>query len=81
MLIDAIGHQKLRLLGPSVSALYKLYLILTQRLAMRLGRVLLVRGSVADVAVQDDQSGPTLRRLEGLNSLMDAGRIVGIAHP
>src|SRR5215216_3819833 len=64
MLVDAIRDQELRVLGPAVGALGLANLVLAERLAMRLGRVLLVRRAVADVAVDDDQRWPVALLLE-----------------
>ena len=60
VLVDAVGDQELGVLGPAVGALRLAHLLLAERLAVRLGRVLLVRRPVADVAVDDDQRGPAL---------------------
>src|SRR5262245_10588448 len=48
---------------------------------MRFGGVLLVRRSVADVGVQNNQRGTSLRLLEGIESLFDAIQVVGVADP
>ena len=64
MFVDAVGHEELRVLGPSVAALGEADLLLAERLAVRRGGVLLVWGTVADVAVQDDERRPALRLLE-----------------
>src|SRR5262249_61832556 len=49
-----LGNEKLRVLGPAVGALGESHLFLAQRLAVRLGTVLLVRRAPADVTVEDD---------------------------
>lgn len=41
VLIDAVGNEKLRVLGPIVAALGEAALLVAERLAMRLGSVLL----------------------------------------
>jgi len=43
VLIDALGHEELRVLGPSVAALGKTDLLVAERLAVGFGGVLLVR--------------------------------------
>ena len=58
--IHAIGNQELRVLRPSIGALGQAHFFDAQRLAVRGGGVLLVRGSVADVAVEHDEGGPML---------------------
>src|SRR5690349_19218377 len=49
MLVHAFGHEKLRVLRPTIKALGQLDLGLPQRLAMGSGGVLLVRRTVADM--------------------------------
>ena len=46
---------------------------------MSLGRVLLVRRAVADVAVHDDQGGPMLLLAEDLEGACQEIEIVGVA--
>src|SRR4051794_24844801 len=55
MLVNAVRDQELRVLGPSIGTLGLAHLVLPQRLAVRLGRVLLVWRAPTDVAVDDDQ--------------------------
>jgi len=47
---------------------------------MGLGRVVLVRRAIADVAVQDDDGGAALRLPEDLEGVLDAIHVVGVAH-
>ena len=58
--VDAVGNQKLRVLGPAVKLLYQPDFLLAQRFAVRLKGILLMRRAVPDVAVDDDQRGPGL---------------------
>src|SRR5579863_5081579 len=51
VLVDTFRHQELCIFGPSIAALAQADLIVTQRLAMGSGRVLFMRGAIADVAV------------------------------
>src|SRR5438445_517171 len=51
-----------------------------ERLAVGRGGVLLVRGAVADVAIEDDEGGTALRFPEDAESLLDAIEVVGLAH-
>ena len=62
MVPHAVGHEKLRLFRPSVVALCQFDFGLAQRLAVSSTRILLVRSSVADMAVDDDQ-GRTITTL------------------
>ena len=55
MVVDAVRHQELRILGPAVEALGEAHFLLAERIAVRGGGVLLVRRAVADDAVDDDQ--------------------------
>src|SRR5439155_3587944 len=66
MLVHAVRDQELGVLGPSVKTLGETDLVLAQWLAMGLGRVLLVRRAIADVAVEDDERGVALCALEDL---------------
>ena len=68
MLADAVGDEELRVLGPAVGALGEADLLLAERLAVGLGGVLLVRRTVADVAVQNDEGGAALRLPEDLKA-------------
>ena len=74
VLADAVGDEELRVLGPAVEALAQADFLLAERLAVRLGGVLLVRGTVADVAVQDDEGGAALRLPEDLPARARCGR-------
>jgi hypothetical protein len=53
VLAYAVGHEKLRLLGPAVRAFAEADLLLTERLAVGFGGVVLVRGTIADMTVQE----------------------------
>ena len=57
-IVDAVGNQKLRVLGPSVIALRQPDLFFSQRLAVRRAGVLFMRRAIRDVAVDDDQRRP-----------------------
>src|SRR5205823_13597663 len=61
MLPDAVGDEELRVLGPAVAPLAETDLVVSQRLAVRRGGVLLVRRAIADVAVPDDEGGSARR--------------------
>ena len=61
MLVDPVGHDERRFGIPAEHLLRGLHLGLTERRAVRLGRVLGMRGRVGDVATDDDQ-----RRTGGL---------------
>ena len=57
-LVHAIRHQELGIFRPAVISLRQPDLFLAQRLAVRRAGVLLVRGAVGDVAIDDDERGP-----------------------
>src|SRR5204862_5577192 len=59
-----VGHEELRVLRPPVRLLGQADLVLTERLAVRGARVVLVRRPPADVAVDDDQRRPVGAGLE-----------------
>ena len=81
VLVDAVGDEELGVLGPAVGALGLPDLLLAERLAVRLGGVLLVRRAVADVAVDDDQRRPPLLLLEDLERPGEQLEVVGVARP
>src|SRR5262249_47682213 len=78
VVIDSVGNEELRFLGPSVVALGETHLFFTERFPMRGCRALLVRGTVADMAVQDDESGTALALPEDAKGVLDAIDIVGV---
>src|SRR5207253_5392723 len=80
VLADAIGDQELCVLRPAVAALGQANLLVTERLAVGRRRVVLVRGAVADVAVEDDERGAPLRLPEDAERVLDALEVVGVAH-
>src|SRR5439155_20949484 len=77
---DAVGDQELRPFRPAIAALGGGDLLVTERLAVGGGGFLLVRGAVADVAVQDDERGSALRRAEDRERLLDVIEVVGVTH-
>jgi hypothetical protein len=79
--IDPIRNEKLGILRPSVTAFGETDLIVAERFAMGGGGVLLVRGTVPDVAVQHDERGTALRIFEDLESVLDPVNVVRIADP
>ena len=80
MLVDAVGDQKLRVLGPAVSALGEADLLFAERFAVGFGRVLFVRRAIADVAVENDERWAALGLPEDIQRLLDAFNVVGVAH-
>jgi len=81
MVIDAVWHEELRVLGPSIVAFGKTDLFFAKRLAMRIGCVLPVRRTVTNMAVENDEGRSTLCLSEGLEGALDAIGIVGITNP
>ena len=78
MLAHTIRHQELRVFRPAIKFLDQPDFFFAQRLAMRCIRVLLVRRTVADVAVDDDQSRAIRGLVEGFKSPRQHLQIVGI---
>ena len=72
-------HQEFRILRPPVAALRQLHLILTERLAVGCRCAHLVRGSVSNVAIDDDQRGPVSCPLERIERPVEPLEVVGIA--
>ena len=60
-LVHSVWNKKLRVLGPAVKTLRKANLFFAERLAMSLGGIVLVRRTVADVAVENDEGRTALR--------------------
>src|SRR5919106_3047694 len=81
MFVDAVGHEKLGILGPAVELLREADLIITERLAVGGSGVLSVRGTVTDMAVQHDERGTVLGLAKDVESVLDALDVVGVAHP
>src|SRR4030095_3302389 len=75
-----VGHQNWRPLRPAVAALGEANFLGPEWLAVGGGRVVLVRGAVADVAVEDDERGMSLRVSEAPERLLDALEVVGVGH-
>src|SRR5262249_51418198 len=63
VLHDTVGDEELRVFRPAVEAFAQLDLVVAEGLAVRRRGVLLVRGAVADVAVEDDEGGAVGRLL------------------
>ena len=81
MIVNAVGDVELGVLGPAVGSLGELDFLFAQRLAVgRLG-ILLVRRSVADVAVDDDQGRPVVGFVEGRERPLELVEVVGVADP
>src|ERR1700733_5051861 len=79
MFLDSIRYQKLRTLPPSVATLGEANLFLSQRLTVSCRRVLLVRRTVTDMAVEDDEGWAIGCSLENLQSGLDSVDIIGVA--
>ena len=80
MLAHSIGDEELRILRPAVMTLGQLDFLRAQRFSMRRARILLVRGAVGDVAVDDDESRSIGRLLERPERALEHLQVVGIAH-
>src|SRR5262249_2361777 len=78
MRINAVRHKKFRVFGPPVIPFTEANLLLPERLPMSFGSVLFVRGTVADVAVQNNERRPLFGLAENIQSPLDAVDVVGI---
>src|SRR6266404_1502890 len=76
--IDAVGHKKVFILGPPVGALTQANFVVSERLAVGRGRVLFMRRTVADVAVQNDEGGAVFRFSKRVNSVFNALDVVSV---
>src|SRR6516165_5036161 len=81
MIVDTVRHQEFCILGPPVRPLGEPYLLLTQRFAVRARGVLLVRRTIADVALDNDQARPIVDALGDRDRVGDPLTIVGVADP
>src|SRR6516165_855403 len=70
--VHLLGHQKLRIGRPSIGLLRQLDLLLAERLAVGSARILPVRGSVADVAVDDHKRRSAGRARGSPERILDA---------
>src|SRR5207302_3742386 len=57
ILVDTVGDEELGVFGPAVILFREFYFGFSEWFAVGFVGILLVRGAVADVAVNDDQSG------------------------
>src|SRR5208282_4151999 len=80
MLAHAIRHEEFGVFGPAVTALGEADLLLAEGFAMRGAGVVLVRGAVADMAVDDYQGRHILGAPEILDCQRQLFRIIRIAH-
>src|SRR5262249_53453431 len=81
VLADSVRNQKLRVLGPPVTALGKPDFLIAKRLSMSLCGILFVGRTVADMSVEDEEGRPALGLLEDLESVLDSVDIVGVTNP
>src|SRR5580693_4621022 len=76
VVVDIAGDEKFRILRPTISALGEAGLLFAEGLTVSFGGVLLVWGTVADMAVQDNKSGPSLRLAENFEGVLDAINVI-----
>ena len=81
VLVDSVGHEELRVLGPAVIALGQPDFLLAQGLAVGGAGVLLVGRAPADVAVDDDQGRPIALLEEDAEGAVEQVEVVGVADP
>src|SRR5262249_50655005 len=79
VIVDAIRNVKVLVVGPVVVAFCKTNLVLSKRFAVRAAGILLVRRTVADVTVDDDQSGPVNGVLKGSKGAREHFQVIGVA--
>src|SRR6266853_2093305 len=80
VLINFGRREELRIFGPSVGALGKLYLVVAQRFAVSFSGVLLMRRAVPDVTIQNDKGGAACLLFEYIQSVLDTLDVVGVAN-
>jgi len=81
VLVHTIRHQKFRVLWPAIGAFREPDLLLTQGFAVRARGILLMRRTIADMALDDDQARPIVNALGDRDRVGDPLTIVGVADP
>ncbi len=81
VLPDVGRHKKLLILRPTQVALRQQDFLLTQRLAVRRGRVLLVGTAISDKRSHDDQRRPLRFRLRLADRAAKCAEVIAIFHP
>ncbi len=81
MIINPIRHKKLCILGPAVTPLGEADFLIAERFAVRFRRVLFMRGTVADMAVHNDESGAAFGLPENCERMLDSVNVVGVTNP
>ena len=76
----AVRHQELRLFRPAIPALGQADFFFAQWFAVRRTRVLLVRRTICDMGIDNDQRRPILRVFERREGTLEQLQIVGVAH-
>ena len=79
MLVDAVGHKKLGILGPAVTTLREPNLLISERLAVGRSSVLSIRRTVAYMTIQNDERGAVFRFAKAVEGVLDALDVVGVA--
>src|SRR5438309_1120184 len=75
-----VGDVKRLEAGPAEALLRELHLVLAERRAVGLGRVLLVRTAVRDVGAHDDQRRPVRDTAAGGERRVERAEIVAVRH-
>ena len=81
MVVDFLGHQELCVLRPAVGFFRQLDLVFAERFAVGSRRVLFVRSSPGDVAVEDDERRALGFLLSGADRAVDGFDVIGVADP
>ena len=81
VVVDAVGHEKLRVFRPTVITLGEFDFFLAEGFAVGFGGVLFVRRTVSDVAVEHNERRPALGPAEYREGVIDALNVVGVADP
>src|SRR5262249_4458555 len=76
---DGVGHKELGVFGPAVAALGEPNLVVSQRFAVSCSCVLLMRGTVADVTVQNNKGGPFFGLTEDVEGMLNTLDVVSVA--
>src|SRR4029453_15055278 len=79
MFESPVGDQELRIRRPAVVTLRQPDLLLAQRFAVRRAGILLVRRTVGDVAVHDDEGWSIARAPERRECTLEHLQVIGVA--
>src|SRR5260370_11582594 len=76
---NAVRHQEIRVLGPTIGAFSEFDFFNTERLAMRRGRIVAVWRAISDMAVEYHQRRSAFRIAKRCQGLFNPRNVVGLS--